>query len=171
MGPWLPPRRGARAFPTHQSAVGTPLIDGGVYANNPTGLAVVEAIGVLGWPKDSLRVLSLGCTSEPFDAGKARFLPRGLGYWALRIVDLFMTAQSSSPLGTAHVLLGHDDVLRIDPPVPSGRYGLDTHKGTKSLRGLGYSEARDALPEIRRMFIEEGQAEQFEPYKQLGSGD
>jgi uncharacterized protein len=158
-------------FPTHHSAVGTPLIDGGMYANNPTGLATVEAIGVLDWPKDSLRVLSLGCTSEPFDAGKARFLPRGLGYWGPRIVDLFMTAQSSSSLGTAHVLLGHDDVLRVDPRVPSGRYGLDTHEGTGSLRGLGDSEARDALPEIRRMFIDEGLSEQFEPYKQLDSGD
>lgn len=157
-------------FPTHQSAVGTPLIDGGVYANNPTGLAAVEAIGVLNWPKDSLRVLSLGCTLEPFDAGKARFLPRGLGYWAPRIVDLFMTAQSSSSLGTAEVLLGHDDILRIDPPVPSGRYGLDTYKGIDSLRGLGDSKARYALPEIRRMFIDEGLAEPFEPYKQLDSG-
>lgn len=82
-----------------------------------------------------------------------------------------MTAQSSSSLGTAHVLLGHDDVLRVDPRVPSGRYGLDTHEGTGSLRGLGDSEARDALPEIRRMFIDEGLSEQFEPYKQLDSGD
>ena len=157
-------------FPTHQSAVGTPLIDGEVWANNPVGLATVEAIGVLDWPKDSLRVLSLGCTSELFDAGKARFLPLGLKYWAPRIVNLFMTAQSSSSLGTAHVLLGHDDVLRIDPQVPSGRYDLDTHEGAKSLRGLGDSEARYALPEIRRMFIDEGLAEQFKPYKQLDSG-
>jgi patatin-like phospholipase/acyl hydrolase len=54
-------------FPTHRSAVGTPLIDGGVWTNNPTGLAAVEAIGVLDWPKDSLRVLSLGCTSVVMD--------------------------------------------------------------------------------------------------------
>ncbi len=62
-------------FPTHQSAVGTPLIDGGVYANNPTGLAAVEAIGVLNWPKGLLRVLSLGCTLEPFDAGSKILAP------------------------------------------------------------------------------------------------
>ena len=82
-----------------------------------------------------------------------------------------MTAQSSSSLGTAYVLLGHDDVLRINPQVPSGRYGLDAHKETDLLRGLGDSEARAALPEIRRMFIDEGLAEQFEPYKRLDSGD
>lgn len=154
-------------FPTHRSAAGTPLIDGGVWANNPVGLAVVEAIGILDWPRESLRVLSLGCTSEPLDAGKARSVPRGLGYWAPRIVDLFITAQSSSSLGTAHVLLGHNNVLRINPRVPSGRFGLDTYREMEPLRGLGYSEARKALPRIRRMFIDEGPAEHFEPYKSL----
>jgi uncharacterized protein len=134
-------------------------------------VAAVEAIGVLDWPKVSLRVLSLGCTSESFNAGNARFLPRGLGYWAPRIVDLFMNAQSSSSMGTAYVLLGHDDVLRINPRVPSGRYDLDTHERTDSLRGLGDSKARYALPEIRRMFVNEGLAEQFEPYKKLDTGD
>ncbi|MDP9484193.1 MAG: patatin-like phospholipase family protein [Actinomycetota bacterium] len=156
-------------FPTHRSAMGTPLIDGGVWANNPTGLAVVEAIGVLNWPKESIRVLSLGCTSEPFDAGKARFWPRGLGYWAPKIVDLFMTAQSSSSLGTAHVLLGHDKVLRVNPRVPTGRYGLDTFGGTRSLEGLGSSEARGALPEIRHMFIDEGPTDKFEPHNPIAT--
>lgn len=112
-------------------------------------------------------MFSLGCTSELFDAGKARFWPRGLGYWAPKIVDLFMTAQSSSSLGIAHVLLGHDKVLRVNPQVPTGRYGLDTYEGTRSLEGLGSSEAREALPKIRHMFINEGPADRFEPHNPL----
>jgi patatin-like phospholipase/acyl hydrolase len=56
-------------FPTHRSAAGVPLIDGGVWANNPVGLAVIEAIGVLNWPRNSLRVLSLGCGTQPLDIG------------------------------------------------------------------------------------------------------
>ena len=31
------------------------LVDGGVWANNPIGVAAVEAVGVLGWPGKSLR--------------------------------------------------------------------------------------------------------------------
>jgi patatin-like phospholipase/acyl hydrolase len=36
-------------FPEHSLGNGISLIDGGVWANNPVGLGVVEAIGVLGW--------------------------------------------------------------------------------------------------------------------------
>jgi uncharacterized protein len=152
-------------LPTHRSAMGVPLIDGGVWANNPVGLAVVEAIGVLGWPRESLRVLSLGCTSEPLGIGRGRSKGLGLGYWATRITELFMAAQSSSSTGTAYVLVNHDDVLRVDPQVPRGRFGLDVHQGIKSLRGLGYSEARKELPKVRRMFIDERPAETFEAYR------
>ena len=43
-------------FPTHRSDAGTPLVDGGIWANNPTGMAVVEAIGVLEWPRGTIRL-------------------------------------------------------------------------------------------------------------------
>ncbi len=152
-------------FPTHRSAAGTPLVDGGVWANNPTGMATVEAIGVLGWAAESLRVLSLGCTSEPLGIGKARVAAMGAGYWVTRLVSLFTTAQSFSSLGTAYVLAGHDAVLRVDPSVPPGRFGLDAHKEIDSLRGLGVSEARKALPKVRDMFVNDGYAERFKPHK------
>ncbi len=154
-------------FPTHKSSAGTPLIDGGVWANNPVGLAVVEAVGVLDWPRDSLRVLSLGCTSELLDVGKGRSWSLGLGYWGTKIVDLFMTAQSSASLGTAQVLAGHENVERICPYVPRGRFGLDTYKEMNSLKGFGDSEARYALPKIRPMFFGKP-ADDFIPYKQVG---
>src|SRR2546423_1043044 len=54
-------------FPAHRLSSGTPLVDGGVWANNPVGVAAVEAIGVLGWPADELRILSIGCTSAPLN--------------------------------------------------------------------------------------------------------
>jgi uncharacterized protein len=152
-------------FPAFRSAAGAPLVDGGVWANNPVGLAVVEAIGILGWSRDSLRVLSLGCTSAPLGIGRARFIGLGAAYWATRIVSLFMAAQSHSSLGTAYVLASHETVLRIDPQVAAGRFSVDAHREVVSLKGLGASEARKALPNIRRMFIDEGPVEPFEPYR------
>src|SRR6266849_6407166 len=37
-------------FPTYRIASGTPLIDGGMWANNPIAVALVEAVGILKWP-------------------------------------------------------------------------------------------------------------------------
>ena len=154
-------------FPTHRSSAGTPLVDGGVWANNPTGMATVEAIGVLGWARESLRVLSLGCTTEPLAIGRARFAALGATYWATRVTNLFMKTQSFASMGTAYVLLGHEPVLRVDPHVAPGRFGLDAHKESESLKGLGVSEARNALPDIRHLFISEGAANRFEPHWRL----
>jgi hypothetical protein len=110
-------------------------------------------------------VLSLGCTSEALSIDKARFVGRGAAYWATRTVGLFLTAQSFSSMGTAYILVGHESVLRVDPVVPAGRFRLDAYRETVSLKGLGASEARKALPAVRRMFIDEGPVEPFQPYR------
>ncbi len=149
-------------FPTHRSMAGVPLIDGGIWANNPTGLAVVEAIGILGWPRESLLVLSLGCSTEPIRVGLGRHLPLGLGYWGPKVVEVFMSAQSSASMGTAYVLAGHERVMRISPHVAPGRFGLDITKEIPSLRGLGAAKARESLPSLRDRFLTEP-AEPFVP--------
>jgi uncharacterized protein len=140
-------------FPTHRSAAGTPLIDGGMWANNPTGMAVVEAIGILEWPRDSLQVLSIGCTTTTVGVGWGRRYPLGFGYWGLKVVDVFMTAQSSASLGTAQLLASHDRVVRVSPNVGKGRFALDSIGEMASLKGLGDSEARKSLPTLRKAFL------------------
>lgn len=153
-------------FPTYWLASGVPLVDGGVWANNPTGLAVVEAIGVLGWPREEVCVLSLGCSTSPLDVRSARTFAHGKAYWATKVVDVFMAGQSSMSLGTAAVLLGHEKVVRICPVVPRGRFALDATAGMRSLRGLGASEARHALPRLRELFFDQP-AEKFVPARTL----
>lgn len=153
-------------FPTHRSAAGTPLVDGGLWANNPVGMAVVEAIGILEWPRDAIRVLSLGCTTEPLRVGWARYIPLGQLYWGLKITDVFLSAQSSASLGTAQLLAGYQNVVRISPSVPHGRFSLDGYREIRSLRGLGDTEARKALPTLRPFFFQ-GHAESFEPCHRL----
>lgn len=151
-------------FPTHRSAKGIPLIDGGMWANNPTGLAVVEAVGVLDWPRDAIYVLSLGCVTEPLRGGLARLLPLGQGYWATKVTDVFMTAQSFASLGTASVLIGHEHMLRISPTINRGQFRLDSAREIPSLRGLGASEARKALPRVRELFCHT-HVEPFVPFQ------
>lgn len=149
-------------FPTYRSAAGTPLIDGGLWANNPAGTAAVEALGVLGWKPGDVQILSLGCTTEPLRAHADRTARLGVNYWALKLLPVIMAGQSSSSIGTAQLLLGHQNVLRYSVMVPNRRFKLDSAKDIDSLRGLGHSEARKAIPNIRR-FVND-KAEPFEPY-------
>lgn len=153
-------------FPTHKSSRGIPLVDGGVWANNPMGMAVVEGITLLDWPRDSIRVLSLGCTDEPLNVNRGRRTPLGKFYWAGKLLDVFMQGQSQGSLGTALLLAGHDNVVRINPEVSQGKFGLDKPDGIDSLKGLGDSEARIALPKLREVFFTD-HVEEFEPYHTL----
>lgn len=156
-------------FPTHRNAAGTPLIDGGVWANNPIAVSLVEAIGVLGWNPGELRVLSLGCTNTPLVAKWGRSRSLGTWYWGSRIAEVFMAGQSSSATGMAQHLIGdRANLIRVDPLV-GVRFGLDAVGEIQSLRGLGDSEARKWLPELRLRFFEARKAEPFEPCHKLRS--
>ena len=150
-------------FPTRRSSAGTPLIDGGTWANNPVGMAVVEAITLLDWPRNSLKVLSLGCTNAPLNINWGRNVPLGCLYWAPKFVDVFMHAQSHASLGTAKLLTERESVIRIDPLVDRKKFSLDKPSGINSLKGYGASEARKALPKLREFFLG-NHAEQFVPF-------
>jgi patatin-like phospholipase/acyl hydrolase len=154
-------------FPSHVTPSGVPLIDGGVWANNPMAVAVVEALAVLEWPPEDVHLLSLGCTSEPFDAREAHTSSKGFFYWGLRSADLFMSAQASSAFGMAKLLLGGtEQIHRIDPVVADGKFDLDKTEGITGLVGLGKTRARYALPEIEHVFFDEPAAD-FTPYRSL----
>lgn len=148
-------------FPVHTSSNGVPLVDGGIWANNPMGMAAVEAIGTLDWSKNEVKMLSIGCTEEKLNVKhRGGILP-----WSLKLVDVFMASQSSSSLGTAQHLLGHKNVTRINPIAANGKYGLDIIKEIKNLKGLGHAEARKAQPIIEEFFT--SKAEIFKPSHNL----
>lgn len=153
-------------FPTQRSTSGIPLIDGGVWANNPVGFAVVEAISILGWSRESLEVLSIGCTATPIDVSSARTVPRGKAYWSTKTVDVFMAGQSSASIGIAQLLAGHENIVRINPVVPKNRFGLDKISEITSLKGLGDSEARKAIPDLKKRFFY-SHTQEFKPQYKL----
>ncbi|WP_433193986.1 CBASS cGAMP-activated phospholipase [Nocardia sp. CA-107356] len=153
-------------FPTHRIQAGIPLIDGGTWANNPMGAAAVEALGVLEWTKGDVRLLSVGCTTAPLNVGADRTERLGVNYWAKRLVAVMMAGQSSASIGTAQLLLGHENVRRISPMVGDGRYKLDRVKDIPSLRARGASEARTQLPLLREMFFST-KASEFVPIRSL----
>jgi hypothetical protein len=153
-------------FPAYESDTNLTLVDGGVWGNNPVALAVVEAMTLLGQNPGSIDVLSLGCTDEPMEFKAGRHTG---WYWLRRAIFAAMRGQSRSALGMAMHLTGRDAgedrILRIDPIVRPNRFRLDGTKQVRELCGLGYSEARNALPYIRDRFF----AAQCQPFVSLAT--
>jgi patatin-like phospholipase/acyl hydrolase len=148
-------------LPGHSLTSGISLVDGGVWANNPVGLAVVEAVGVLDWPREDVYVLSLGCCENAFAISQNGGIA---GY--LNAIEILMLGQSRGAMGTAKLLTGHLEgrrrVFRYDHVAPAGTFGLDTVNQIETLRGLGEGLAREAVPELRRLFFA-GKREPFVP--------
>ncbi|WP_424140808.1 patatin-like phospholipase family protein [Roseomonas chloroacetimidivorans] len=146
-------------FQAHELPSGAQLLDGGIWANNPVGLAVVEAIGVLGWDRAMLQVLSLGCSEEAFVPH-----PRaGIRHLAIDAATLLMQGQSFGSWCTAKILAGPGNVHRVSPVVPKGLFSLDDASMVGRLAGMGEGCARDFLPTFRRRFLL-APREEFRPF-------
>lgn len=153
-------------FKRHRTVDDVGLLDGGTWCNNPIASAVVEALTLLDWPRESIRILSLGCVNEVYALQEAP----GLAGFALDTVRLFMDGQSRGALGMAKLLTGHEyereAIFRVCPDVPKGLFGLDDTSKIKQLRGIGVSLARHERSKIEPAFLY-GKAEPFEPYYTL----
>jgi predicted acylesterase/phospholipase RssA len=141
-------------LPPHNTSDQVELVDGGVWANNPIGAAVVEAVGILKWPADRLKVLSIGTIAD------VKAPPRWSGKlpMAAHVTRLFMAGQSHSALGTAKILTGdghdHRAIWRVDQFAPSGRYTLDNAARIAEMKSRAVAEAREQIPELRRHFFD-----------------
>src|SRR5690606_24297206 len=120
---------------------------------NPIALAVVEAITLLGWPRDSLHVLSLGCLEETYTIRKWA----GLSTLGQKVINLFMDGQSHGALGIAKLLTGdgHERtaIYRVNQTVPQSTYRMDDPTVIQDLKGLGYTLARSRQPELEPVFF------------------
>lgn len=102
------------------------LIDGGVWANNPTMLAVVEALIAYDVPRERIKVLSIGCGDEPYHVTR-RMTWGGLWHWR-KIIGAAMRAQSLAATSQARLLLGPANVVRIDPTLVGPPIELDDYR-------------------------------------------
>lgn len=153
-------------YKRHRTSDEVGLTDGGTWANNPTAIAVVEAVTLLGWHPSDLRILSLGCLDEVY------MLPEspGVAGLGLKVLNLYADGQSHGALGMAKLLTGHpydgDRIYRFSPSVPSGFFSLDGTTKIGRLKGIGMSEARKAKPHLTPVFFTEP-ADAFVPVHQL----
>lgn len=136
---------------------GARLIDGGVVANNPAMIAVIEAVGPLGIQSDFVRLLSVGTTSDIPRRGR-RLDRGGRLAWAGDAVDVLMRAQSENATNQVRHLLGADRVVRLNANVPTGAMKLDKLDSAE-LIGLARYESRHQAPAFARTFLDHVAAE------------
>ncbi|MGH9808386.1 MAG: CBASS cGAMP-activated phospholipase, partial [Terriglobia bacterium] len=90
---------------------GYTLVDGGVWANNPVMLAVIEALICFDIGPDQIDVLSLSCGEDRYILSDAEITKGGLWHWR-KIIGAAMTLQSRAATNQARLLLGSPNVMR-----------------------------------------------------------
>lgn len=102
---------------------GFTFVDGGVWANNPIMLGVIEALSCFDVSLDRVKVLSLGCGDDAY------VVDRGMikgGHWKWRqVIFAAMRLQSLAATNQARLMLGPENVMRIDAPTAKPGIALD----------------------------------------------
>jgi patatin-like phospholipase/acyl hydrolase len=133
---------------------GVRLVDGGVWANNPAMVGVAEAVSLFGQPLDTIRVLSIGTTSD------TRTRRRGLDDGGLvqwfrspKVTDVLLRGQSIGAFTQVLHLLGADRAYRLDPPAPGGLAQLD-RADARDLTATAACHSRVFCPTFEAMFAD-----------------
>lgn len=113
---------------------GYTYFDGGIWANNPTMVALVEAMSRFTTRPRDIRILSIGCGQKPFEVTQGQATNSGIVHWR-SIIDIAMQLQSATALNQAGLLIGKDRVTRLDRLDGSEPIDLDD-----------WQKAKDRLP-------------------------
>lgn len=136
--------------------------DGGVWANNPVMIGLVDALTCYRIDRRQIHILSLGCAESEMLMTKKQVSFGGLWHWR-EIISSAMHLASQNALGQADLLIGRDSLLRIDAPLSSSNpIELDDFKRSKDeLLPLGVELARANLQRVQAEFF----ADPAFPYK------
>lgn len=141
-------------FPCCRHVDSVRLIDGGVWANNPTMVGIVEACGPLNIPLESIWVLSIG-TSDAVSHRRRRLNSGGIIGWALEnaAIDVIMRGQSIAAQNQAQFLLGPERMERLNPKVVSSEFSLDGVHKAEDLIGKAAHHSRAFIPTFQKKFF------------------
>jgi hypothetical protein len=159
-------------FPAHTIDKWGMFIDGGLWANCPAMVGVVEVLDFLGQAPRHVRMLSVSTTSYPFRIEKPDQL-RGLLGWAPKLKDTFMFGQAQAAENMARCLLRSGVFHRIDYVVPPKTYQLDNVGCVRELIPMGRQVAyyHQHLQIVQEIFLNGNKVEPFRPLSELRGSD
>ena len=138
-------------------------VDGGIWANCPTTVAITEALR-MGHNLDAIDLLSIGTGSSFFQRSatqKSTWLHRhtpfgsnGLLGWHTDLVTLAMQAQTDSGENVMKHLLGESGHIRIQFPLPDSGFDLDAIDKVARLSEIAHEEAKASAESTALRFLD-----------------
>jgi patatin-like phospholipase/acyl hydrolase len=118
--------------------------DGGVWANNPLMIALVDALVCYKLDRRQVHILSLGTGDTEMRITEQQTKLGGLWHWR-KIIESAMHLQSQNAIGQAGLLIGRNQLIRLNAPsMPEAPIMLDD-----------YGRARSELPPIAAGLVTE----------------
>lgn len=137
------------------------MIDGGVWANNPVMNALVDGLACFDLARENVRILSLGTGEATFTVDE-RARNGGIKDWAfMRSFNAAARAQSRNALGQSYLLVGKNNVVRIDVPESDAPIAMDdVQRSVRELPMVARSLVEGTGHHIERVFLD-GAVEKF----------
>jgi len=132
------------------------MIDGGIWANNPVMNALVDALACFDVARDDIRILSLGTGESTFTVNE-KAQHGGVKEWAfMRSFNAAARAQSRNALGQAYLLVGKNNVTRIDVPESDSPIAMDdVRRSVRELPLVARSLVEGTGHHVQHMFLED----------------
>ena len=142
------------------------FVDGGVWANCPVMVALVDAVSFLNVLLSDIDILSIGTTTEPFSIANNE--DASALKWNVGLVNLMFEAQAEAALEQASLLL-NGRLHRVNFTSAAGRFSLDnaTDKAISGLANLGRTEVekKEHTEVIWTRFVNGVQTTPFQPVR------
>jgi patatin-like phospholipase/acyl hydrolase len=139
------------AFAVHEHDA---KVDGGLWANNPSLVGLVEALS-LGYNLDEIMLLSIGTGEVKFYMDPCVAKKAGFVQWfcpGQSLAELLLSVQSQA-VHNQIALLKPRGYKRINSLLPSNKFGLDAVKESMELEEFARQRAQETKAEVKHLFL------------------
>ena len=131
------------------------FVDGGVWANNPIMIALVDSLSCFSVRPERIQILSLGCGDDPYIVGHSKMRLGGIYAWK-DLIYAAMRLQSLNALGQAGLLIGADRIIRSSAPTSENQIQMDDWtRAVSELPGAAESSLDELGESVSKRFLSE----------------